>query len=224
MNPAMLAALQSGGVTIDPSLRLYIPFNEGVGAVAKDYSQYGNNGVLTDVKWGINGGVFNGTSSYVNCGNDPSLNITDAITMEAWVKANNLVGGHAIADKQKDMLDYTQPWRWGLSGSSVGLQMGGGGTTFNNWSFGTITLDNWHLIGFTIEGTSVKGYIDGIQAGSTETFVGTRQSSNLALLIGRRKEGNNFNGSIDGVMIYNRALSALEILNDFEGERPRYGV
>ena len=29
---------------------------------------------------------FDGVNDYVNCGNDPSLDITDAITIEAWVK------------------------------------------------------------------------------------------------------------------------------------------
>lgn len=37
MNLAMAAALQADKTTIDPSLRLYIPFNEGVGSVAKDW-------------------------------------------------------------------------------------------------------------------------------------------------------------------------------------------
>lgn len=73
---------------IDPNTRLYVPFNEGVGEVAKDYSQYGNHAQLTDVEWGIgingNAGVFNGVSSYGDCGNDASLDITDAITIKAW--------------------------------------------------------------------------------------------------------------------------------------------
>ena len=90
MNAIMAKAVGYLQPTIDPSLRLYVPFNEGVGNIAKDYSQYGSHVQLTDVDWGIgkSGGTgkFNGNSSFGDCGNDPSLDITDAITIEAWVK------------------------------------------------------------------------------------------------------------------------------------------
>jgi len=42
---------------------------------------------------------FDGENDYVDCGNDPSLNCTDAITIEAWVKINTLQAGD-VADKK----------------------------------------------------------------------------------------------------------------------------
>ena len=80
MKPIMAKAIGYMQPTIDPNMRLYVPFNEGVGAIAKDYSQYGNHAQFTDVEWSIgkggNTGVFNGTSSYCDCGNDASLNFS----------------------------------------------------------------------------------------------------------------------------------------------------
>ena len=59
----------------------------------KDKTPYENNGTLsnvtltTDHKGKANSaGLFNGTDSYINCGNNESLDIVDEITMSAWVK------------------------------------------------------------------------------------------------------------------------------------------
>ena len=224
MHPSMIAALRSDGVTIDPSLRLYIPFNEGVGAVAKDYSQYGNNGVLTDVKWGINGGVFNGTSSYVDCGNDPSLDITDAITIDVWVKPDNTVSTVQNIIRR--------------SGSHFAL---GGGWTSGKWSFWicdglwhttgdsvtTIQANNWyHIVGVYDKdgGTNrLKLYVNGLLE-VQDTLGGTMVIAAENILIGKQESGFSIAGSIDGVKIYNRALSALEILQHYESEQARYEV
>lgn len=81
MKPILVKVLFGNCGTIDQNTKLYCPFNEGIGDVAKDYSQYGNNAVLTDIKWGLGGGdntgIFNGESSYGNCGNDVSLEFNE---------------------------------------------------------------------------------------------------------------------------------------------------
>jgi len=64
-------------------------FNEGTGSTAKDSSPFGNNGTIHGASW-VRGKFgyalkFDGTDDYVDCGSDDSLNITDAITIEAWI-------------------------------------------------------------------------------------------------------------------------------------------
>jgi len=69
-------------------------FDEGTGTIANDSSGNNNNGTLYNGPIWEEGQVnkalsFDGSNDYVDCGNDESLNITDKITIEAWVKLAN---------------------------------------------------------------------------------------------------------------------------------------
>ncbi|MHC4694214.1 MAG: hypothetical protein ACYS67_15840, partial [Planctomycetota bacterium] len=69
------------------------PLDEGSGTTAYD-SAGGNDGTLMSgpvwVSGRMGGGLqFNGSSSYVDCGNHTSLNITSAITLALWVNTND---------------------------------------------------------------------------------------------------------------------------------------
>ena len=100
----------------------YWSFDEGSGQIAYNAASTGavNDGTLgssasadsADPKWttghavsggrhGVSSGSalsFDGDNDYVNAGNDPSLNITDAITIEAWVKPSGAnENGYIIA-------------------------------------------------------------------------------------------------------------------------------
>ena len=71
MNAKMIAALAHDLEVIDPNVKTCYLMNEGVGEVCKDYSQYGNNGILKNgAKWtlvskGGNGIEFDGANDYV---------------------------------------------------------------------------------------------------------------------------------------------------------------
>ena len=74
----------------DDSLKLYLPFEEGKGKVAKDKSGNGNDGTLEgDTKW-IDGKYgkaisLNGKASGVTVPDSDSLDTPDEITVEAWI-------------------------------------------------------------------------------------------------------------------------------------------
>ena len=57
-------------MTLSKGLILHLPMKEGDGTTAYDSSRYGNDGTLTGCKWVENGLEFNGSSDYVDCGND----------------------------------------------------------------------------------------------------------------------------------------------------------
>jgi hypothetical protein len=70
-------------------------FNEGSGTTLLDSSGNGNNGTISNATWttaGKYGGAlsFNGTNSLVSVANAPSLNLTNGMTLEAWVKPTSL--------------------------------------------------------------------------------------------------------------------------------------
>ena len=68
------------------------PFDETSGSVARDASGQGNDGTILGTPGPVPGKIggalqFNG-STYVNCGNKQVFNITDAVTLAAWVQAD----------------------------------------------------------------------------------------------------------------------------------------
>lgn len=78
-------------------LVLYYAFDEGSGKTVTDLSKTGNDGTfMTDIKWvdGKYEGGIECDQDWVDSGNDDSLNITDELTLEAWVNPQG--GGNRI--------------------------------------------------------------------------------------------------------------------------------
>ena len=156
-------------------------------------------------------GVFNLSNfSYVDAGNDVSLNITDAITIEAWVKPTDLSNAvHLVASNSNGIIGY----EFGFSDLPYALRFYTGGSG-NDFLVPDISLNTWMHIAatYSLSDDKIYYYLNGIQKGSVTPY-GPIASSTLDLYIGRRNAGTAwwFNGSIDSVRIYNRALSEEEV-------------
>jgi len=200
-------------------------FSEGTGNRTADSSGYGNDGTLTnfsfnaDSNWtsGVEGyGLkFDGSDDYVDCGNDESLNITDEITIEAWVKISSLDKYHMIATKAPSdsssgyelEISNTNKIRFLVGSYPDGDLIGNTILTTNTW---------YHIVGVYDE-TNLIVYLNGVNDGNL-TWTANPPSNNLNVYIGQRSDLNSnydFNGTIDEVRIYNRALSAEEIKKSF---------
>jgi PKD repeat protein len=197
--------------------------DDGNGTTAADTSGNGNNGTLVNNPAWADGKIdkalrFDGTNDYVHCGQGSSLKITGAITVEAWVNwtgAGNpylvtKTGGHGHRS-------------YDLSGNEDGtVEFRVGGADCNTMkSSGTITIPagEWvHLAGTYEPSSYVRLFVDGALAKENIVSIpGSQGDNGLSWYIGAR-EGNQgwFNGTIDEVKIYNRALSADEIRADYE--------
>ena len=74
-----------------------LTFDENSGGYANDSSPFGNNCTINNASWvtGVQGSAleFNGIDSYLDCGNDSSLNFgTGDFTLMAWFKVDNSAG------------------------------------------------------------------------------------------------------------------------------------
>jgi len=199
----------------------YWLFNEGAGSRANDISGYGNHGTLKNMLpnvqgsgWGgskFGGGLqVDGVNDYVDCGNGDSLNITDAISVEAWVKV--LSNGYVTRGGIFSRLATSSPWNGYVFDYSLGND---GKLSFFNagsgwmYSDGNISDGQWHHCVVAGSGTSGAFYIDGQQSG---TFTFGNAGSYLGdAFIGKNYDDYYFDGSIDSVRIYNRALAAAEV-------------
>lgn len=203
---------------IDPNTRLYVPFNEGVGDLAKDYSQYCNHAQLTDVEWspdGFNGaGEFNGSSSFGNCGNDASLNITDEITIEVWPKVETLNVVNPLVSKWLDSWANAQ-YNFEIHTSNK-LRIGfGDGTNYRRFKASTeTTLGRHYYTGVIVGSNDMRLYQDGISLSGTYDGAATSTwSTNNYVKIGRYG-AFYFNGIIDNVIISSTAKSVAQTAAD----------
>ena len=163
--------------------------------------------------------VYDGVDDSATC----SLVTSDAnnVTMESWFKATTLPGDRGL------MLN-------GNGGSSgYGLQFGAcgtagttlyvffGGINCNVVSYGTLVTNTWYQAVYTrttSPGISNILYINGISR-STNT------SSNPNAPAGSTLIGHSaFNGNISIARIYNRALTATEVLQNYNATKNRYGL
>ena len=156
-------------------------------------------------------GGFNGIDDYVNCGNDSSLNVTSEITFEAWVKVNQHKSYNPVGYRLAGNSLY--PRLMGMSNAKFRWQYKIDDVTKNVDSDITTNTDEWyHMVGVVDAATGGKLYINGVQRGvNTDTGTSvTGGSSNR--LIGFDTDLNSyFNGVIDQVKLYNRALSVEEV-------------
>ncbi len=210
-------------------------FDEDEGDVAEDSSGNDNHGALTNgPKWddGKFGTAleFNGSAAYVNCGNGPTLDITEELTVVAWVKFEGVDygggGGNlfTIASKgNPDSLAPTAGWWFshdnrnngqGFNYTCFGNKAGGwagGGNNLNGRNF-QFTKGEWHHIAITVGEDIGKMYVDGTQLGADKPFADLVLSNTATdLSIGSRSTSYYFNGLIDEFAIFNVELEEGDI-------------
>ena len=206
----------------------YWKLDEGRGTIATDSSGNDNDGTLNgDPNWvtGKVGGYaldFDGDGDYVNVpDNNTGLDIDSNMTIAAWVKLNS-VGPHLfyIVTKQPsgtagdnypgnyEFKIQFPSWHLNLSHQSSTGQVCSGYKSTSAVGFG-----QWYHVAVTlVEGGNVNFYIDGVPVGTSSQYGTFGILNDEPVRIGARKDANYwFNGIIDEVAIYNRALSASEI-------------
>ena len=179
----------------------------------------GNNGILVDgvtFADGERGAAFNfdGSSGYVSVPNSPLWNFgTNNFTIEFWANFNSTASG-AQSFISCDNGPYSQNkwiffYGYGVNGLTFHLNGAPGNQVIGNFPFSPIP-GQWYHLGMTRNGSSWTFYTNGAVLGTdTETF--TVPSMTAPLTIGNAEGGFYFNGLLDEISIYNRALASNEI-------------
>jgi len=164
---------------------------------------------------------FDGLDDYVEVAdNDDSLDITDSLTISAWVNLNNIEPDNFIANKQPSgtwRKNYPGNYEFRISGGSLrlGHQTGTGGLEYSFYfSTSGIETGTWYHVAVTlVEGGDVNFYINGCPAGTSPQSGTFGVLNDEPVRIGTRKDTWSYlDGLTDDIRIYNRALSAEEIL------------
>jgi len=202
--------------TFTRGLVAYWSFDEGSGNIAYDASGNGNHGTLINgPKWtqGKIGGAlsFDGVNDYVDCGNNPSLDITDEITVEAWV----YIPSGVDTNYERGIINRGAEgyWRMGIKWGNIRFHVWNTENILKSVSF-AYTNDVWiHVVATVKANDKLRIYKNG-QIMAETSFPGEMKSNpSLRVQIGNLGYGVSYiwNGLIDEVRIYNRALSEEEI-------------
>jgi len=209
----------------------YYSFN---GGSLTDSSGYGNNIVFTNATKTVdrfgnpnNAYLFDGTSSYMLVKNSYSLN-PDNITMYAIVNVSGFYTG--LCAGNQIIIKGPAYQSNGLYAMAFGDPTANCGTpNLSNESFSAgygddlplgaqagvtdnspITTGQWYTVAFTYDGLTAKLYINGVLKGTQQKMVNFTDNTN-DVYIGKTENPTYpyyFNGIIDEVRIYNRALTA----------------
>jgi hypothetical protein len=206
----------SGQVAATPTRDLvgYWKFDEASGFLAIDSSGNNNTGTLVNAPGRVAGKLGPGAllfssanQQYVTVANASSLNSpVRAITLAAWVNAADWGGNRRILQK-------------GNSDNQYRLLAEAGVLKFHLNGVDTLTaslppIATWVHLAATWDGSTMTIYTNGVpqaSAGAGGTIVTTSDPLAIARKNGSGVSGDYFNGRLDDVRIYNRALSGLEI-------------
>ena len=191
---------------------------------------------------GINGTLTNGPT--FDSGNLGSINFDGS---------NDFVTTNTQLDPEADGLFADSTSRWSITSffnsdtvaSGTGAITGkgggtGGGATYVTYRDGSnlkvrlrggvrttvssISANTWYEVTVTWDGTTSKSYLNGVFATNISVGSAGKQTDNFA--IGATAAGSNthFNGKISVTLVYNKALTAAEISQNYNALKGRYGI
>jgi hypothetical protein len=170
---------------------------------------------------------FNGSSKYFgeSSGDTSYDGVTNtAGTIEFWVKSSTTGVNQFLVSREGGCMGWQSKIdTTGHIFAQISSTTGGCGAAVytSATSTSTVTDGAWHHVAMTINRSTqtIKVYIDGVQAGSTNTIPVGAPASGGTLKIGADYAGANlFNGSLDEIKIFNRELRADEIKADYTAE------
>ena len=215
-------------VNLTQGLVAYYPFHGN----ANDLSGNGNHGTpmngaqLSTDRAGLPNGAFqfDGVNDYISIPNSPSLNPANAISIAMYFNPSRaglqtMLGKisytGATATQYSFSMDYS-PYP-GISMGVNSITNGCSGTASNSGYVNTIspvTLNTWHCVVATFDNGVMKIYLNGTLIRTTVASFNTmNQCSNATLQLGMWWSGDPhyFQGKLDDIRIYNRALNPAEV-------------
>jgi hypothetical protein len=141
------------------------------------------------------------------------LDLTTALTIAAWVNPAAFDGWETLVIKERGpgALSYGL-WAHDSAAGPVGVLSAGGDQELHGAN--VLPTGVWTHVALTWDGATARLYVNGVQAAS-RALAGPIAAGNQPLRIGGGASfaGEFFEGRIDEVRLYNRALTAAEILS-----------
>jgi hypothetical protein len=211
----------------------YYSFNDGT---AKDNSGNGNNGKIIGAPKSVAGKTgncldFNGKTDAIDVADSAKVQMPDAFTVALWINVRTFVDHAAIVWKG-EKIGWGANFNYRIATTPDGGLTWGTTNAGNENYFATAAaadVAKWNFVCMTADGTTCIGYVS--KDGTTLTKPASAESNpkpspapynvwvGQPLRIGYSQGYNNdlndlryFDGLMDEVVLYNRALSEVEII------------
>jgi len=214
----------------------YWNFEDGSGGSVTDKSGNGSTGTWngtgshwTNGKYGKAGSFKYSNNDYLNLGSPASLQLTNALSVGAWVNVPDYsVFNEIVAKSDNTFTNRSFELR---TVTTTGIPQflvytsGGSFTAQDSVALGT---NAWHYVSGVYDpvAQTAKIYVDGVLKNTATSVTGTllNPGNNLAIgALGYLTGGSGFNGSIDEAKLYNYARSSKQVVEDMNGGHPAGG-
>src|SRR3989344_4224642 len=201
--------------------------DDGSGLIALDSSGNGTTGTLQgNPVWSIGkiGGSldFNGVNQYVSL---PNIDVVGTgITIATWVNFDSFPSNSdaRFVSKATNVLENDHYWMLGQTNNGNNrlrfrLKTDGNTNTLIA-SSGNLSVNTWYHVAAVYDGSAMKLFLDGVEVGSVAKSGTISTNSSVPVNLARNPDGSNYlDAELDEVRIYNRGLSAneiIEVMND----------
>ena len=178
-----------------------------------------------------NSGSITFSTSSLNYATASNIGSISRWTAECWVKFNSTTTNQVamVIGNQfngSNAINFTigtngAPTSWNIQ---AGFFDGG----WRNTTGFAPVVGTWYQIVGTYDGTTIRQYVNGAANGGTLTYSGTPTSGGEIRMMRRWDDivstGNLFNGNLAIARVYNRALTAAEVLQNYNAQKGRFGL
>ena len=221
--PALLGSLFT---TYSKDLVLYYTFDKNMGSSVADTSKNKNEGRLLGAKWlpvGKVGGasVFNGGTDRILIDHDASLELgSGPRTMGAWIKSYGSTHTYQSIFCKGSNPGYSLRLGRFPDRAIEYFKSGGQDATFYT-SSQTISDSDWHHIVVVDQGSgTVEFYMDGafLEATTKQNYNSNTKEKAAVGGLANTNHGQWFNGNIDELFIFKRALTKTEVKRLYDAQ------
>ena len=192
----------------------------GSGTTWENLGSSGSDVALTNgpVFNAANGGYFefDGTDDYAYS-NSTSFDITGNVTINSWIRHDGTGNQYGNYISNSANSGYRMR-RNGTNGSNLWIYASG-----NAVNGGAIYDNIWYMVTGVFSSTGLRAYINGVLVASNTTVYSS--SFGGSFFIGAYAVGSEiFGGDIASAQVYSSALTASEILQNFNAQKSRFGL
>jgi hypothetical protein len=200
-------------------------FNEGAGSIAHDMTKHGLHGALTNMAsnvqgsgWGgskSGGGMhFDGTDDYITIADNALLDLPSAGSVVVSFNCRSQGGAESVLNKgaytTSRFNQYFMDWKWG-DVTHMEIVVGDGSTSQSVATGASLTVDTDYQVIGTWDGTNLTIYVNGKYSNSAAQTVTPYDDGGPMCFGSLDASSYRFDGIIDEIRIYNRALSAFDV-------------
>jgi hypothetical protein len=205
----------------------------GTGTTINSLAATNLTGTMSNITYTYPYFAYNGTSSTVSIADNAELEPGSGdFTLEAWVYYSTITGSTRTFLSKTDNGGLASSWSYGLRTIATGstyLEVGNGTTSVTSPTY-TVTTGQWYqIVGVwtNVASNSIELYVNSASQGSnSHAFTSVKNSTN-PLYLGSYNGGEYsqwFNGRMGIVRYYNAALTAAQVLQNYNADKSTYGL